>query len=151
MKMNKHPPAELMKLYAEDAMTTPKPWDLWVYRNRADAHWSRCTSSPIWSEAYEYKRSPKKVFIEGVGFCQPYDPSATIDAEDKFYTILITGKGIVTEELRRHRANFEKFDDLHKRGLIFERLDDCETYINAPTELNEKIINRFNEDSGKEN
>lgn len=148
--MNKHPHAELMKLYAEDAMTTNKPWQLWVYRNRADAHWSRCTSSPIWSEAYEYKRSPKKVFIQGIGFHQPYNPSAAVDAEDKFYTISISGKGIVTEELRRHRANFEKFDDLHKRGLIFERLDDCETYINALTELNNKIICRFNEESGKE-
>lgn len=32
--MNKHPHAELMKLYAEDAMTTEHPWRLWEVRQK---------------------------------------------------------------------------------------------------------------------
>lgn len=35
--MTKHPHAELMKLYAEDAMNTAEPWNLWeVYDPEAD-------------------------------------------------------------------------------------------------------------------
>lgn len=67
----------------------------------------------------------------------------TVDAEQKFYTLSISDKGLSVEEIQRHRANFEKFDDLHRRGLIFERAEDCENYINALTALNEKVINGF--------
>ena len=141
--MNKHPHAELMKLYAEDAMTTSTPHELWLQRNRCDSHWTRCASNPLWSESHEYKRQPKKVFIGGVGFHKPYSPSNTVDAEQKFYALSISNKGLSVEEIKRHRANFEKFDDLHQRGLIFERAEDCENYINALTALNEKVINGF--------
>lgn len=33
--MNKHPHAELMKQYAEDAATTAEPYKLWLYRKTA--------------------------------------------------------------------------------------------------------------------
>lgn len=32
--MNKHPHAELMKQYAEDAMKTATPWRLWETRQK---------------------------------------------------------------------------------------------------------------------
>nr|DAV34485.1 MAG TPA: hypothetical protein [Caudoviricetes sp.] len=83
--------------------------------------------------------------VENIEFPEPYMPSMKIDSDRVFYTIRVSEKGLITEEINRHRANFEKFDDLHKRGLIFERLEDCERYIESLTKLNNKIIAYFNQ------
>lgn len=83
--------------------------------------------------------------VGNIEFPEPYKPSMKIDGERVFYTICISDKGLVGGEIIRHRANFEKFDDLHKRGLIFERLEDCECYIESLTKLNNKIIAYFNQ------
>lgn len=143
--MNKHPHAELMKQYAEDAMKTSEPWDLWLTRKNGDCNWVRCTNNPVWSESYEYKRRASHVMIGNIEFPEPYVPSARTDSERVFYTIAVYSKGLVAEGIQRHGANFEKFDDLRERGLIFKQLEDCECYIKSLTELNKKIITFYNQ------
>jgi hypothetical protein len=54
----KHKHAELMKLYAEDAMETDKPWERWEYRGPSDRTWSDTCLHPIWDERWEYRRKP---------------------------------------------------------------------------------------------
>lgn len=143
--MAKHIHAELMKQYSEDAMKTDKPYKLWLYRKNGDCNWVRCEDNPTWNESYEYKRRVSSVMVGTIEFPEPCTPSMKTDEGLVFYTICISGKGLIAEEINRHRANFEKFDDLHKRGLIFERLEDCERYIESLTKLNNKIITYFNQ------
>lgn len=143
--MTKHPHAELMKLYAEDAMNTARPWELWEFRKEGGDHWMRCTKNPDWVEYHEYKQRPKTVVVDDIEFPEPYIPFELICSERVFYTIGISGKGLIVEEIKRHRANFEKFDDLLMRGLIFKQSDDCERYIKALSNLNDKIIEYFNQ------
>ena len=55
----KHPHAELMLQYAQDAMTTDKPWELWEFRNTNI--WRNCTVSLVWNARFEYRRKPQTV------------------------------------------------------------------------------------------
>ena len=56
--MPKHIHADLMKQYAEDAMTTDEPWKLWeVY---SDGYgWRTRQSNPAWLEYVKYRRKQK--------------------------------------------------------------------------------------------
>lgn len=57
--MNKHPHAELMKQYAEDAMMTEYPWRLWEVRQKDIGAWSDLVRHPSWYLASEYRRKSK--------------------------------------------------------------------------------------------
>lgn len=59
----KHIHAELMALYAEDAMKTPKPWLRWEFKDSAEHSWSECLRSPEWSEFNNYRRKLKYINI----------------------------------------------------------------------------------------
>ena len=69
--MNKHQHAELMKQYAEDAMTTAEPWKLWEFQPKEEAVWYRLTNHPSWSHKAKYRRRAKVVKIDGVEFPVP--------------------------------------------------------------------------------
>lgn len=60
-----HAHAESMALYAEDAKTTDKPWELWQVKDK-DGVWWPCTHHPIWGAATEYRRKPKTHTVNGV-------------------------------------------------------------------------------------
>ena len=63
--MSAHPHAENMRLYAEDAAETDKPWERWERRYVGPtygdhAEWTPCTPSECWwSTDWEYRRKPK--------------------------------------------------------------------------------------------
>ncbi len=56
----KHKHAELMMQYAQDAMTTDKPWELWEARAHPKHDWFVMKGHPCWSVDFEYRRKPKK-------------------------------------------------------------------------------------------
>lgn len=143
--MAKHPHAELMKLYAEDAMTTTEPWELWEVRLKGDPTWIPLGIWPTWSPDCEYRHKPKTAEIGGIEFPEPYVPFEIISSGRVFYTIDVSDKGIVVSAIKRYSSNHEKFDDLLKRGLIFKQSEDCERYIEALSKLNNKIIESFNQ------
>jgi len=59
----KHPHAELMAQYAQDAMETDKPWERWEYTYRVG--WSELSDAgPRWDTLAKYRRKPK-----------PYEPN----------------------------------------------------------------------------
>lgn len=60
-----HVHAESMALYAEDAKTTDKPWELWQVKD-IDGIWDDHNNSPIWLAHAEYRRKPKTKLIHGV-------------------------------------------------------------------------------------
>ena len=60
----KHKHAENMALYAQDAMETDKPWELWEMRLPANKTWSNCTDGDMhFSLQFEYRRKPKIVSV----------------------------------------------------------------------------------------
>lgn len=58
----KHKHAELMALYAQDAMETDKPWERWEWCH-GDGPWKQAVRSPKWQEEFSYRRKqmPKEI------------------------------------------------------------------------------------------
>ena len=56
--MPKHIHAELMKQYAEDAMTTDEPWKLWEFYSN-HGYWTTLTDNPLWYANSKYRRKQK--------------------------------------------------------------------------------------------
>lgn len=65
----KHVHAELMKQYAEDAMTTGTPWKMWQILL---SEWNHCISNPEWNIGTEYRRKPQIIEINGLDVPTPY-------------------------------------------------------------------------------
>ena len=60
----KHKHAELMMQYAQDAMETDKPWELWEMRFPTNKTWSNCTDGDMhFSLQFEYRRKPKMISV----------------------------------------------------------------------------------------
>ena len=57
--MTKHPHAELMAQYAQDALETDKPWERWQLRNSVAEHWEDCEGDPRWLNSFVYRRKPE--------------------------------------------------------------------------------------------
>lgn len=60
-----HVHAHLMALYAEDAKTTDKPWDLWQIK-AGSSDWISCKFSPAWDPRCQFRRKPKNHIVHGV-------------------------------------------------------------------------------------
>lgn len=71
--MTAHPHAENMRLYAEDATETDRPWERWECRKRGEVHrqggrwvhaWEHCQPDMrSWRPDYEYRRKPRTIRI----------------------------------------------------------------------------------------
>jgi hypothetical protein len=57
----KHKHAELMLQYAQDAMTTDKPWELWecYIPDSNNPRWFALVGHPTWGDGNQYRRKPK--------------------------------------------------------------------------------------------
>lgn len=60
----KHPHAELMAQYAQDAMETDKPWERWQCHWGQRTGWDDVEDNPSWCKSTQYRRKPK-----------PYEPT----------------------------------------------------------------------------
>ena len=56
-----HVHAELMMQYAQDAMETDKPWELWEVRHHDK--WCGLSVNPNWHKPYDYRRKPKMINV----------------------------------------------------------------------------------------
>ena len=73
----KHKHAELMMQYAQDAMETDKPWELWEMKYPTEKDWLTLDCNPLWPGALEYRRKPKMISVtlmsgEVVSFPEPH-------------------------------------------------------------------------------
>ena len=59
----KHKHAELMALYAEDAMETPHPWERWEFYNELTESWLGTVNHPAWIMDCQYRRKPKMISV----------------------------------------------------------------------------------------
>ena len=69
--MPKHPHAENMALYAQDAMETDTPWERWEVRSPSAAHWVDCARPINWSYELQYRRKPRTITINGYEVPEP--------------------------------------------------------------------------------
>lgn len=148
--MNKHPHAELMKLYAEDAMATTEPWKLWEFQLKDEATWYRLTTHPAWTHEAKYRRRPKVVEIDGVKFPVPISTVNGDMGKRDYFTIFVNNFGVVVTSINYECITVDRFNTLLKQGLIFEQAEDAEHYVEALRELNKKIASRFYEGLEKE-
>lgn len=67
-----HVHAELMKQYAEDAVTSETPWINWEFRSFDDLPWQSMHQHPAWHVTTFYRRKPvpvkDKILINGEKF-----------------------------------------------------------------------------------
>lgn len=69
--MSKHKHADLMALYAQDAMETSEPWARWQCKYPTDRGWAALTSNPTWKENTEYRHKPTLININGYFVPEP--------------------------------------------------------------------------------
>jgi hypothetical protein len=68
-----HPHAQSMKLYAEDAAETDKPWERWEFRYPTRTQeWSALNSDIYWVRSFEYRRKPQTITVNGREVPAPY-------------------------------------------------------------------------------
>lgn len=56
----KHPNAELMAQYAQDAMETDTPWERWECCWDGKTVWRNLEEHPCWCKTIQYRRKPKQ-------------------------------------------------------------------------------------------
>jgi len=86
----RHIHAENMALYAEDAMITDKPWELWETRYTGGI-WRDLQPNPRWLTDYEYRRKPKTININGFEVPEPMRVRPALD-DNYFYPNLFSGR-----------------------------------------------------------
>ena len=108
----KHKHAELMALYAEDAMETSEPLELWEMRLPANKTWSNCTDGDMhFSSIFEYRRKPKMLSVtlmDGEVVSWPEPHRTELEYGDVYYYVDVGGS-----------VMFEKWDCLewNRRAL----------------------------------
>lgn len=61
-----------MRLYAEDAAETDKPWERWESRiEGSTGPWGPIHFSPTWDTYYEYRRKPSMLLLNGYEYPEP--------------------------------------------------------------------------------
>lgn len=68
--MPAHIHAELMAQYAEDALTTNRPWELWEVMP-VNSEWMPLYDNPSWNTATKYRRKQKTININGFEVPEP--------------------------------------------------------------------------------
>lgn len=127
--MNKHPHAELMKQYAEDAMKTATPWRLWETRQKDNGGWCDLIQHPQWYLGSEYRRKPKVVKIDGVAFPVAITSTFNDSENQEYFTINVTDSGVAAARIKRSSMKVDKFQALLNQGMIFENAEDCKRYV----------------------
>ena len=81
--MPAHKHADLMRLYAEDALETDKPWELWEYSQDDGTTWHGFDAGvqPCWLVNTEYRRKPKTITINGRELVAPERVAPAVGAK----------------------------------------------------------------------
>lgn len=83
--MTKHIHAELMAQYAQDALITDTPWELWEHKPLSIFPWVRLGSHPKWIGTCEYRRNSKVINININGFEVPEPIREPLELNTLYY------------------------------------------------------------------
>ena len=140
----KHPQAELMMQYAQDAMETDKPWERWeqgYYKEGKEHDYQPCTSNPTWKVEWCYRRKPKTININGFEVPEPLKhldftkdfpvglACVNLLSQNNFYSLIYEGHGIneVKDKLEKGLLHLTKeAAELHAKALLsFTKKEEC--------------------------
>ncbi len=78
-----HVHAENMRLYAEDAAKTDKPWELWEARAKGyeRSKFHSADGHPAWSIGFEYRRKPRVITVGNHSWPEPMKEAPGIGTE----------------------------------------------------------------------
>ncbi len=88
----KHPHADKMLQYAQDAQETDTPWERWEVKGEYTPRWYQCSSHPQWSVNREYRRKSDKIALPQIALPKPYNvdgPEMDIGTRDATISILL--------------------------------------------------------------
>lgn len=94
--MTAHKHAENMRLYAQDAAETDKPWERWEFEVKSGV-WCNLSEHPAWLENKNYRRKPQVIRVGRHEFPKPIaftPPKGTI-----YWVVELTSKGYVPDDL----------------------------------------------------
>ena len=96
----KHKHAELMLQYAQDAMETSEPWELWEYSHSSSNGWRNLDKMPSWRIGNDYRRKPKMLSVtlangETVSWPEPH--YTELKYGDSYFYVDVDGSVIVDE------------------------------------------------------
>ena len=97
----KHKHAELMMQYAQDAMETSEPWELWEYSHASSNGWRNLDKMPSWRIGNDYRRKPKMISVtlangEVVSWPEPH--RTELEYGDSYFYFVPTHGDIVFKE-----------------------------------------------------
>ena len=133
----KHKHAELMMQYAQDAMETDKPWELWEYSHSSSNGWRNLDKMPSWCIANEYRRKPKMISVtlmDGEVVSWP-EPLKLSDLElNKSYFFIDT-------EIDIHETRWVSFDNvgLVSFGMVHLTKEAAEQHSHALFKINNQV------------
>ena len=114
-----HVHAASMKLYAEDAAETDKPWERWEFAH-AWSYWERMYAHPKWDGRTHYRRRRKMRIVNG--FSVPAPKTKAPEHGTKIFAPYITfGMWYFDSKWN----NDKLYPELLRRGLIFLNKEDA--------------------------
>lgn len=124
--MPAHVHAELMKQYAEDAMTTDKPWELWQSMDE-DGDWFDLSKPLAFFSNLVYRRKPRTIKIGSHEVPEPMRVEPKIgqefwmpDLTSPFFSVICRGWAGYTDEKM-----------WLQRGIIHLSKEACEAHARA--------------------
>ncbi|MFA5166768.1 MAG: hypothetical protein WC449_05785 [Candidatus Paceibacterota bacterium] len=121
-----HIHAELMALYAQDAMETDKPWKRWEHKRFQDNEWSKLLQNPVWLELFEYRRKPKTININGYEVPEPLRVKP--ECESIYYVASTSSKRLETLIIWN---NDEQDNEWLNNGLIHLTKEAAKLHVDA--------------------
>ncbi len=79
----KHVHAELMALYAQDAMETDRPWEQWEFYSARSDKWLSCEEGIGFYPNIKYRRKPRTIKVNGFDVPEPVRDSLKV--EDSYW------------------------------------------------------------------
>lgn len=131
-KINSHPHAENMKLYAGDAAVNAKPWKSWEFFS--DKGWVTCAGHPAWTVGREYRRKPKTINING--FEVPSPLRNPPNAGEEYYVVDSVGGGVYSFVWHNVCIFHEQW---LKSGLIHKTKEAAELHLKALLSFTQQV------------
>ena len=131
----KHKHAELMMQYAQDAMETDKPWELWEYSHSSSNGWRNLDEMPSWLIGNDYRRKPKMLSVtlasgEVVSWPEPH--RTELEYGDSYFYFVPTHGDIVLKKWDRAPWDISTLSN----GYIHLTKEDAEQHAAALHKIN---------------
>ena len=133
----KHKHAELMMQYAQDAMETSEPWELWEYSHASSNGWRNLDKMPSWRIGNEYRRKPKMISVtlmDGEVVSWPEPHKTELKHGDVYYTVSAN-----CDALQMQWGTVENDNGRLKIGSVHLTKEAAEHHSNALFKINNQV------------